>query len=137
SHYKKAGNQELAGTNGHVAEAIVRALAASPSLAAGDVLLLEVQRRLLPTEVDEADFDAIRLASGLGVLVVEAAGNGGFDLDLSSDLDIRRSLRRGAPDFLDSGAILVGAARAGLPHDRAPFSNYGSRLDCFGWGESV
>jgi len=138
SHYKaRESGRELGGTNGHVAEAIVQALAAPTPLAAGDVLLLEVQRRLLPTEVDEADFDAIRLASGLGVIVIEAAGNGGFDLDLSSELDIRRSLRRGAPDFLDSGAILVGAARAGLTHDRAPFSNYGSRLDCFSWGESV
>jgi serine protease len=135
SHYKAKG--EFANTNGQVAEAIYRALAASTPLGAGDILLLEVQRGLLPTEVDEADFDAIRLAAGLGVIVVEAAGNGGFDLDAYSDLKTGRSLRRGDPRFRDSGAILVGAARAGLPHDRAPFSNYGSRLDCFGWGEAV
>jgi hypothetical protein len=40
-------------------------------------------------------------------------------------------------DAMDSGAIMVGASRAALPHDRAWFSNYGSRLDCFGWGEQV
>jgi len=138
SHYKaRTSGHPFAGTNGHVTEAIVRALVGSSPLGAGDVLLLEVQRGLLPTEVDEADFDAIRLAAGRGVIVIEAAGNGGFDLDLYSDPDIRRSLRRGAPDFRDSGAILVGASRASLPHDRAPFSNYGSRLDCFGWGETV
>ncbi len=137
SHYKaKNGGAKFAGTNGHVAEAILLVLNAK-ALTTGDVLLLEVQRGHLPAEVDEADFDAIRLASGLGVIVVEAAGNGGFDFDAYGDPSIGRSLHRGSPAFRDSGAILVGAARAGLPHDRALFSNYGSRLDCFGWGESV
>jgi serine protease len=128
----------FARTSGHVAQAIVQTLV-QPGYVfeAGDILLLEVQRGLLPTEVDEADFDAVRLASGLGVIVVEAAGNGGFNLDAWSDPDTHRCLRRGDASFRDSGAVFVGAARASLPHDRAPFSNYGSRLDCFGWGESV
>jgi serine protease len=142
SHYRSKTAPELPGTNGHVADAIMQALAQapevqSPPLQEGIILLLEVQRGLLPTEIDEADFDAIRLASALGVLVVEAAGNGGFDLDAYTDPVTGRSLRRGASNFRDSGAVLVGAARASLPHDRAPFSNYGSRVDCFGWGEAV
>jgi hypothetical protein len=140
SHYMgKTASPPFAGTSGHVARAIVQALVlpSTPALGKGDILLLEVQRGLLPTEVDEADFDAIRLASGLGVIVIEAAGNGGFNLDAWSDPDTHRCFRRGAASFRDSGAILVGAARASLPHDRAPFSNYGSRLDCFGWGETV
>ncbi|HSF38886.1 MAG TPA: S8 family serine peptidase [Thermoanaerobaculia bacterium] len=142
SHYRSKDGTDLPGTNGHVAEAIAQALKPDPGtqlplLREGSILLLEVQRGLLPTEIDEADFDAIRLASAHGVIVVEAAGNGGFDLDAYTDPVTRRSLRRGAPGFRDSGAILVGAARASLPHDRAPFSNYGSRLDCFGWGEAV
>jgi len=145
SHYKskdekEAGNKPhpFAGTNGHVAAAIAQAVEkTSGPLGKGDILLLEVQRGLLPAETDEADFDAIRLASGLGVIVVEAAGNGGFNLDAYSDADTGRSFQRGTSHFRDSGAILVGAARASLPHDRAPFSNYGSRLDCFAWGETV
>jgi serine protease len=143
SHYwSKAPSYPFPGTNGHVAAAIVNALVAPlaggpAALVKGDVLLLEIQRGLLPTEIDEADLDAIRLASALGIIVVEAAGNGGFDLDAYVDPATGRSLRRGAPHFRDSGAILVGAAYAALPHDRAPFSNYGSRLDCFGWGEAV
>jgi serine protease len=139
SHYKaKAENHVFAGTSGHVAAAITQALALAVSpLKAGDILLLEFQRALLPAEVDEADLDAIRLASGLGVTVVEAAGNGGVDLDGWTSPDTGRSLNRANPSFRDSGAILVGAARAALPHDRAPFSNYGSRLDCYGWGEAV
>jgi hypothetical protein len=101
------------------------------------VLLLEIQRGGLPTEVDAADLDAIRLASALGIIVVEAGGNGNRNLDAYVDPDTGFSLRRGASSFRDSGAILVGAAWSVLPHDRSPFSNYGSRLDCFAWGDSV
>ena len=139
AHESNGQSHPFAGTNGHVAAAIAQAVstASNPPLKAGDVLLLEVQRGLLPTEIDEADLDAIRLASGLGIIVIEAAGNGGFDLDAWSDSDTHQSLRRSDPHFRDSGAVFVGAARASLPHDRAPFSNYGSRLDCFGWGETV
>lgn len=149
SHYKSKDEKEgvdqtphpFAGTNGHVAAAMVGALvhhSANPQpLQPGDVLLLEVQRGLRPTEIDAADLDAIRLASALGVIVVEAAGNGGFDLDAYLDPDTGQTLRRGDARFRDSGAIFVGAARAAVPHDRAPFSNFGSRLDCFAWGEAV
>lgn len=142
SHYRARTADELPGTNGHVAAAIVQALMPGSGipglpLEAGSILLLEVQRGLLPTEINEFDFDAIRLASAHGIIVVEAAGNGGFDLDAYTDPATGRSLRRGAPNFRDSGAILVGAARPALHHDRAPFSNYGSRVDCFGWGETV
>lgn len=129
------------GTNGHVASAIVSCLIGTqgnPSpLGKGDVLLLEVQRGRLPTEIDEADFDAIRLATAVGVIVVEAAGNGNFNLDRCIDPQTGRTLQRGARGFVDSGAIVVGAAWSALPHDRAPFSNYGSRVDCYGWGEGV
>ncbi|MEO6192478.1 MAG: S8 family serine peptidase [Thermoanaerobaculia bacterium] len=146
SHYRSKDEDPaypFPGTNGHVAAAIVNTLVAPSGatgpkpLLAGDILLLEVQRGLLPTETDAADLDAIRLASALGIIVVEAAGNGGFDLDAYSNSGTGQNLSRLDSHFRDSGAILVGAARAGLPHDRAPFSNYGSRLDCFGWGETV
>ncbi|HEX4956249.1 MAG TPA: S8 family serine peptidase [Thermoanaerobaculia bacterium] len=147
SHYKSKDEKEgtapnlkphpFAGTNGHVAAAIAQALVVPTALGPGDVLLLEVQRGLRPTEIDPADLDAIRLASALGVVVVEAAGNGGFDLDAYVDPDTGLSLRRGDSRFRDSGAILVGASRSAVPHNRAPFSNYGSRLDCYAWGEAV
>ena len=124
----------------HVADAAVAAL---PTMQAGDVLLLEVQRgaALLPTETDAADFDTIRLAAARGVIVVEAAGNGNNDLDAWTDGAGHLVLRRGHPDFRDSGAIIVGAAGSavvsGTTHDRASFSNFGSRVDCYGWGENV
>ena len=62
-------------TDGSVPAAIFVALL---FLDVGDVLLLEVEEndRLLPAEVDDAVFDAIRLSVMLGVTVVAAGGNG-------------------------------------------------------------
>lgn len=130
SHYEAATN-----TNLHVADAIVAAIT---NMNVGDVLLLEVQRGgpPLPTETDSADFDAIRLAVANGIVVVEAAGNGNNNLDTwtTGGLDI---LDRGSMNFTDSGAIMVGASLSALPHDRAGFSNFGSRVDCYAWGENI
>lgn len=130
SHYD-AGT----GTSLNVADAILGAL---PSMDVGDVLLLEVQRGIgLPTETDDADFDAIRLAVAHGIVVVEAAGNGNADLDAYTNASGDNILSRGSIDFRESGAIMVGAGESALPHDRAWFSTYGSRIDCYGWGENV
>ncbi len=105
-----------------------------PVLTAGDVMVLEAQTGtplgLGPTEWNQADFDAILIATGLGIVTVEAAGNGGVNLDSPSlgglfNLNVR-----------DSGAIIVGASLGG-PLSRAGFSCYGSRIDANGWGGSV
>ncbi|SFN40027.1 Abnormal spindle-like microcephaly-assoc'd, ASPM-SPD-2-Hydin [Nitrosospira briensis] len=129
SHWDTASS-----SSGNVADAIAGAL---PTLQVGDVLLLEIQKGLLPTETDVADLDAIRLAVALGIVVVEAAGNGSFDLDSYTDGAGKFVLSRGSADFMESGAIMVGAALSPLPHNRAGFSNFGSRVDCYGWGENV
>jgi hypothetical protein len=129
SHYDATTDTAL-----HVADAIVAAI---PVMNPGDILLLEVQRNFLPTETDDADFDAIRLAVASGIVVVEAAGNGFTDLDGYVDVAAGQILNRASADFRDSGAIMVGAAESALPHDRADFSNHGSRIDCYGWGENV
>ncbi|MCP3964046.1 MAG: S8 family serine peptidase [bacterium] len=129
SHFDKAS-----GTNGHVAAAIV---AATQVLQPGDVLLLEVQKGFKPVEVDHVDFDAIRLASALGIVVVEAAGNGSRNLDAYQDETGARILSRSSGGFRESGAVMVGAALSHLPHNRKAASNYGSRIDCYAWGDSV
>lgn len=103
----------------------------------GNVLLLEVQINLLPCETVPACFDAIRLATALGIVVVEAGGNGATDLDTFTDASGRQVLNRGSVDFKDSGAIMVGAASSTVPHSRLNFSNLGSRIDCYAWGENV
>jgi len=135
SHYEAATNTAL-----HVADAIVAAINV---MAPGDVLLLEVQRSLLPTETDGADFDAIRLATASGIIVVEAAGNGNSDLDAWVDPGGLQRLNRSSADFRDSGAIMTGSCTSALPHNRyvgcgaGCGSNFGSRIDCFGWGENI
>jgi len=156
SHYQN-------GTRGHVAEAMASVL---PHMAAGDVLLLEVQDALnRPIETDPAVRECIDLAAALGVIVVEPAGNGGVDLDAVPELN--RSTAN-----TDSGAIIVGAGEsqldsAAIGHDRwvmtpsdfqlpgpipsflpdcgygmvppppLPASNYGSRVDCYAWGDNI
>jgi hypothetical protein len=75
-------------------------------------------------------FDQIQTSTGNGVVVVEAAGNGGRDLD--------------HPDFMgtfdlavqDSGAIMVGGSE---PETRVPVCtlNSGSRVNVHSWGEGV
>ncbi len=137
SHYNAASD-----TQGYVAEAIVAAITALDEngdrfLKAGDVLLLEVQRDYKPVEIDHADFTAIRAASSLGIIVVEAAGNSGYNLDGYRDETCARIFCRGSSDFRESGAIMVGAALSALPHKRKRSSNYGSRIDCYAWGNNV
>lgn len=121
-------------------------MAAIDNLPFGGVLLLEAQLSAtiggtawvnLPIEALDAEFEAIRLATALGISVVEAAGNGSNDLDTFTDAGGRQIFNRGSADFRDSGAIMVGAASSTTPHTRMNFSNFGSRIDCYGWGENV
>jgi hypothetical protein len=84
----------------------------------------------VPMEFFQLDFDAIRTATAMGFLVLEAAMNG------DNDLDDPRFARRFDLSFRDSGAIMV-AATDGPALTRASFSNFGSRIDTNGWGGEV
>ncbi len=110
----------------------------------GGVLLLEYQTAdLLPLEVLPAMRDLIEAARP-DVTVVQAAGNGNIDLDAVPDdlgsFPLHRPL--GAPD---SGAVMVGSAHASVSggkharfvKNRHSGSNFGSRLDCYAWGERI
>ena len=140
SRYEAPGGTAESDVN--VASAIVHAISI---MSPGDVLLLEVQRDFLPTETDEVDFHAIRLASSKNIIVVEAAGNGNANLDAwTNDAGLHLLDRANwTSDSFDSGAILVGSCKSALPHNRlvglgaGSGSNYGSRLDCFAWGEDI
>jgi hypothetical protein len=126
-------------TDYDTAEAIISAVR---TMDFGDVLLLEAQTThpamagYLPVEVYTDSYEAIRLATALGVVVVEAGGNGGNDLD-TLVIGGARILDRSAAGFRDSGAVMVGAASAAAPHTRLGFSNFGSRIDCYGWGDGI
>lgn len=113
---------------------------AAGMLRAGDVLLIELQGagprgRYLPVEYWDDIYEVIAHATQRGVIVIEAAGNGGENLDHRAyGQKFDRAVR-------DSGAIMVGAG--GPPREgfvdraRLDFSNYGGRVDVQGWGRKV
>jgi len=120
----------------------------------GDVILLEQQIAgpnasgsgqfgLVPVEWYKPFYDAIVLAVGNNVIVVEAAGNGEQNLD-----DVSYNMGNGGHyPFLpggESGAIIVGAGCAstslggsGVARSRMWYSNYGFAVDVQGNGEAV
>ncbi|KAK3899012.1 peptidase S8/S53 domain-containing protein [Staphylotrichum tortipilum] len=121
-------------------------LSATTFLQPGDLILLEMQAadadyNLWPIEIQDAVYDAIRLATALGITVIEPAGNGGMGLDgpvlRDGDTVPQTFLNRTAPSFRDSGAIMVGAGSSTLPRTRLAFSNHGSRVDVHAWGENI
>ncbi len=129
------GSVNVVSYNGStIPDAIMTAI---DNLPFGGVLLLEVQINYLPAETVLANFETIRLATALGITVVEAAGNGAEDLDAYPGGGGAQVLNRGSADFRDSGAIMVGAATSLTPHERDPDSNFGSRIDCYAWGDSI
>jgi serine protease len=112
-------------------------------LAAGDVMLIEQQLSgalgssdYVPVEYWPAAYDAIKLAAQDGIIVVEAAGNGGVNLDGPG---YTQPFPNGSAD---SGAIIVGAGSGSGscttdPNSRLSFSTYGSRVNLQGWGQCV
>ncbi len=120
------------------AEALVTAMNHSEP---GDIILIELhapgphynfeprddQLGYVPMEYWQEVFDAIQQASALGLIVVEAGGNGAENL---SDTTIYGRLFD--PDFRHSGAIMVAASDA--DHYPAGFTNYGARLDVHAFG---
>ena len=118
---------------------------ARQNLSAGYVILLEQQWQGIPGTGSEAVayvpseylasvYDAVKLATQSGIIVVEAAGNGGVDLDNAA---YTAPFPDGKPD---SGAIIVGAGSGNCSspaNSRLSFSTYGARLNLQGWGQCV
>jgi serine protease len=112
---------------------------AGVNLVAGDILIIEQHApgpdagKWAPQEYAQANFDAFKILTAKGVLVIAAAGNGGSNLDSSA---YKKAFDM---SFRDSGAIMVGAGGPpGTDHlKRLSFSNYGSRVDAFAYGRSV
>lgn len=127
-------------------------MAAIDNLNFGDVLLLEAQvwlngsNLLGPIEVYDAEYEAIRLATALGIIVIEAGGNGTnngsappLDMDTYTTLSGLQILNRDPsnPDFRDSGAIIVTAATSTAPHTKLNYGPHGRRIDCYAWAQNI
>lgn len=127
--------------------AILRVL---DNLRPGDVVLLEAQTPgpnynyddpesqdgLVPIEYNRPEFDAIKTATDLGIIIVEAGGNGAEDLD---DPIYRGRFDRGA---WDSGAIVVCAGNPpsgafGPARAAQYYTNYGARCDLQAYGAEL
>ena len=117
--------------NDTIPNALNQAIAASK---AGDFIILESQlptmSTVIPIEWEQATFDVVKIATGKGIHVFAAAGNG------SQNLDDAKFLGRFDRNVRDSGAVMC-AASNGSVLDPASFSNYGSRIDAHGWGYYV
>lgn len=128
----------------------------------GDVLLLEAQyvadclddeTRPWPAEVDYAVFGALQFAHAWGIVVIEPAGNGRWDLDaeefvqqvanndsgwcMESPCRRRVTFNPACCGFQDSGAIMVGGGTSCYQHRRWPETNFGKRIDCYAWAENI
>jgi serine protease len=111
---------------------------AAMQMVAGDILVIEQHAPLVddygPIEYFEPVFKILQLTVAKGVHCIAAAGNGYSDLDdpkynKAFDLATR-----------DSGCVIVGAAdspKSSRVRQRSSFSDYGSRVDAFGYGEDV
>ncbi len=142
SHFNAASH-----TPGHVADAVLQAMAA---MAVGDILVLEVETGRgnvtgwpdhHPIEIKDAEFAAIRLAVSQGFVVVEAAGNGGRDLDAyvspQGSAIGKYVLKRGDPDFRE---VRRHHGLGGDCRDAAPASllcQLRLQVDCHAWANSV
>lgn len=107
-------------------------------LQAGDILVIEQHAPLVddygPIEYFEPVFKVLQLATAKGIHCVAAAGNGYSNLDDPK--------YQGAFDLTkrDSGCVMVGAVdspKGSRVRQKSDFSNYGGRVDAYGYGEDV
>ena len=123
----RAISQQRTAASYNTADAIVDAVA---HMAYGDVLLLEAQEYdpagspgYWPVEIADATYEAIRLATALGITVVEAGANGGFDLDAYMNAAGRQIFNRSSVDF---ERFRSDHGRCGIPHHHH-IAGWGSR----------
>jgi subtilisin family serine protease len=159
-----SGDRNAFGITGIAPDANIRAVSiggmttagairiAADHLSPGDIILIELQiggpnGEPIPVEWWPDNLAAIQYAVARGVIVVEAAGNGGQNLDdprydhpfSTFPSTWRNPFHRNS---VDSRAIVVGAGAPPSGHfgpdrSRLDFSNYGSMVDAQGWGREV
>ncbi len=112
----------------------------------GDIVLLELQissNRInnLPVEIERGMFNLIKAGIKAGFIIIESAGNGGEFFPGGRDLDDPQYSTFGAGIMPlksnSSGAIMVGAVNTIAPYQKFLTSNFGSRIDCFCFGDKI
>jgi hypothetical protein len=141
SSVRRAPGPGVVNPEKNIANAIFRAIRyqwQNPSVPM--VLLIELGHPIaggplnaLPPEADITVPSLIQFAIQHGMTVVEGAGNGSVNLDTFT----RNGATPLARSSFDSGAIMVAATGAGMSLRKTARSSYGSRVDCFAWGEGV
>ncbi|MDZ4676757.1 MAG: S8 family serine peptidase [Oligoflexia bacterium] len=133
-----SGTVDSSGDGNYFSSAARAIELATTQLSAGDVLIIEQQTRgpisYVPAEYWELIFNAVKTASLKGIYVVAAGANG------SSSLDDKANLGAFDIQVRDSGAVLVGAGAPPTSFNhlsRVWLSNFGNRIDAFGYGEDV
>ena len=133
SRLQKFPAREGEGSDYHdnVARVIEHALT---KLEKGDLIVLEMHSygprgQFIPVEYWKPIFDILKVAAKNGVFCVAAGGNGYQNLD---HIDYQGAFD---PEKRNSECILVGAALKNKK--KARFSNYGKRIDAFGYGRNV
>jgi serine protease len=128
----------------------------------GDILLITATNTELygganckvPVETTDPEYDAIRLATALGIIVVESGGNGnGTTIPVNLN-NYKKGGDGGTEEILnpnnttyfrDSGAIIVTASHSACSlepgytntHAIMPWAPFGNRIDCYAWGENI
>ncbi len=128
------------------------------TLRLGDVIIIEAQTvgpnfdpdnagntqfGLVPVDWDKPVYDAVQIATAIGITVVEAGCNGGQNLDAVEYITLNQN--PGFSPFTNaqrSRAIVVGAGKSPRfdepnARSRHGFSNYGNRIDLQAWGDNV
>lgn len=112
------------------------------TLVEGDIVLLELQVTIpnypvpFPVEIEAAMYNVIKYGIQAGFIIIEAAGNGPQDLNNPVEavgyMDI-------STNDSGTGAIMVGAVDKliGGTFSRNIKSNFGDRVDCYCYGNSI
>ena len=119
--------------------ALVATLTSGGVVTKADIILLELQVSLaggnFPVEIEDPMFQVIKTAINAKFIIIEAAGNGGYNLNTYNYSSWMSSSGIVNLSTENSGAIMVGSATNPLPTLNT--CNYGNRVNYYCFGNMV